>query len=357
MSSQLLSLAGWAFLPNLATNALQSVWYGITIRAGDPKPQPSTPLHNTHRRRIHIAVITTYLLYTIYEAHHTIRQSSDYYQDLGLPHSASDREIKSRFRRLAALYHPDKVAETATSTDFFRHLKTAQDTLLNPAARFAYDRFGPDIVGWANKSSIRDYLTVGAVGIMQYYGIGAVMMYVLGLTGHLQFGVYWRWFGLLSLAVLEAHIASRPYAPRFASHLLNPLLTNVGGQPPYLPFQLIAILRKCALTLFIALSQLGPLLSSPQAAAKSGTEEERLTRQVERIAALAGAADAEASRLVAMEMAPFVGDEGAVREVQRRTSEWLVSNTIRSDPEVRDALGNVLKRRRVDAPAGARGNR
>lgn len=301
-------------------------------------------------------MITTYLLYTIYEAHYTIRQASDYYQDLGIPHSASDREIKSRFRRLAALYHPDKVAQSATSTDFFRHLKTAQDTLLNPSARFAYDRFGPSIAGWANSSSIRDYLTVGAVEILQYYGAGAVIMYILGLTGHLQFGVYWRWLGLLTLAVVEAHIASRPYAPRFASHLLNPLLTNLASQPPYLPFQLIAILRKCAVTLFIALSQLGPLLA-PQTAAKSGSEEEQLQRQVERLAQVAGATDVEASRLMAMEMAPFVGDEDAIREVQKKTSEWLVSNTIRSDPEVRDALGNVLKRRRTDAPAGARGNR
>ncbi|KFY58404.1 hypothetical protein V496_06161 [Pseudogymnoascus sp. VKM F-4515 (FW-2607)] len=356
MSAQLLSLAGWAFLPNLVTNAIQSVWYGITIRAGDPKPQPRSPLHTKHRQRIHIAVITTYLLYTIYEAHYTIRQASDYYQDLGIPHSASDREIKSRFRRLAALYHPDKVAQSATSTDFFRHLKTAQDTLLNPSARFAYDRFGPSIAGWANSSSIRDYLTVGAVEILQYYGAGAVIMYILGLTGHLQFGVYWRWLGLLTLAVVEAHIASRPYAPRFASHLLNPLLTNLASQPPYLPFQLIAILRKCAVTLFIALSQLGPLLA-PQTAAKSGSEEEQLQRQVERLAQVAGATDVEASRLMAMEMAPFVGDEDAIREVQKKTSEWLVSNTIRSDPEVRDALGNVLKRRRTDAPAGARGNR
>ncbi|KAL5350176.1 hypothetical protein ACLOAV_005213 [Pseudogymnoascus australis] len=356
MSAQLLSLAGWAFLPNLVTNAIQSVWYGITIRAGDPKPQPRSPLHTKHRQRIHIAVITTYLLYTIYEAHYTIRQASDYYQDLGISHSASDREIKSRFRRLAALYHPDKVAQSATSTEFFRHLKTAQDTLLNPSARFAYDRFGPSIAGWANSSSIRDYLTVGALEILQYYGAGAVIMYILGLTGHLQFGVYWRWLGLLTLAVVEAHIASRPYAPRFASHLLNPLLTNLASQPPYLPFQLIAILRKCAVTLFIALSQLGPLLA-PQTAAKSGSEEEQLQRQVERLAQVAGATDVEASRLMAMEMAPFVGDADAIREVQKKTSEWLVSNTIRSDPEVRDALGNVLKRRRTDAPAGARGNR
>lgn len=181
-------------------------------------------------------------------------------------------------------------------------------------------------------------------------------MYVLGLTGQLQFGVYWRWLGLLTFAVLEAHIVSRPYAPRFASHLVNPLLTNLAAQPPYLPFQLIAILRKCAVTVFIALSQLGPLLS-PQTAMKTGTEEDQLNRQVERLAQLAMATDAEATRLVGMEMAPFVGDAEALREVQKKTSEWLVNNTIRSDPEVRDALGNVLKRRRTDAPAGARGNR
>lgn len=85
--------------------------------------------------------------------------------------------------------------------------------------------------------------------------------------------------------------------------------------------------------------------------------EEQLQRQVERMAQLAGAADVEASRLMAMGMAPFVGDAEAIRDVQKKTSEWLVNNTIRSDPEVRDALGNVLKRRRTDAPAGARGNR
>lgn len=356
MSSQLLSLAGWAFLPNLITGSIQSLWYGITIRAGDPQPQAGTPLYIKHRRRIHIAVITSYLLYTIYEAHYTITQSSDYYQDLGIPHSASEREIKSRFRRLAALYHPDKVAQTPTSTDFFRHLKTAQDTLLNPAARFAYERFGPSVTTWQRCSTIRDYLNIGATHLVQYYGAGALIMYVLGVMGHMQFGVYWRWIALISLAVLEAHIISRPYAPRFATHFLNPLITTFSSQPPYLPFQLIQIFRKCSVTLYIAFSQLGPLLS-PQSAAKTGTDEEVLQKQIERLAQASMATDTEASRLVRMEMAPFVGDPGLITEVQGKVRGWLVQNTIRSDPEVRDALGNVLKRRRTDAPAGAKGNR
>ena len=110
------------------------------------------------------------------------------------------------------------------------------------------------------------------------------------------------------------------------------------------------------MTVYIALSQLGPLLS-PQVATKTGTEEEQLDRQVDRLAQMVQAADMEASRLMGMEMAPFVGDDDAIKEVQKRTSDWLVSNTIRADPEVRDAMGNVLKKRRADAPAGARGNR
>ena len=65
----------------------------------------------------------------------------------------------------------------------------------------------------------------------------------------------------------------------------------------------------------------------------------------------------EATRLMGMEMSPFVGDNEALRDVKGKVKEWLVQNTIRSDPEVRDALGTLLKRRRTDAPAGARGNR
>ena len=62
----------------------------------------------------------------------------------------------------------------------------------------------------------------------------------------------------------------------------------------------------------------------------------------------------EASRLLAMDMAPFVGDEAGTKELQGRVREWLVNNTIRSDPEVRDAMGRAVAKRRVGAPPGAR---
>jgi hypothetical protein len=349
--------------PQLVTGWLQSVYYGITIRAGDPKPQPGTPRYLTHRRRIHILVVSAYLLYTIYEADYEIRRSGDFYQDLSIPFSATDREIKSRFRRLAAIHHPDKAGAnnggSISSEGYFVHLKLAQDTLLNPAKRFAYERFGPDMVSWQRCSSIRDYLTNGLQSILPYYGAAAVFMSILGFLGYLEWGKYWRWLTLIILCVFELHTISRPSFPLFADKIVNPILRTFTNHPPYLPFQLIQLARKISITLYIAFSQIGPLLNPPPPTAvpTNANPEIQLRQQLDRLESMAKAADTEATRLMGMEMSPFIGDQEALSGVKGKVKEWLVQNTIRSDPEVRDALGNLLKRRRVDAPAGARGNR
>jgi len=358
MSTQFLSLAGWTFLPNLVTGWVQSFWYSFTIRAGDPKPQPGSPRYIKHRRRIHIIVVSAYLLYTIYEADWEIRRASDFYQDLGITHSSTEREIKSRFRRLAAIHHPDKVSSSSPSSEgYFVHLKLAQDTLLNPAKRFAYERFGPVVVEWQHCSTIRDYLIKGLYQILPYYFGAAVVMYILGFMGYLEWGKYWRWLSVVVLCVFELHAISRPYFHPLAANLLNPLLTTFTSHPPYLPFQLIQLARKISVTIYIAFSQIGPLLN-PAAAAQTSNPELALKQQLDRIEATARAADLDATRLVSMEMTPFVGDQDALNDVKGKVRNWLVDNTIRNDPEVRDALGTVMQvKKRQNAPAGARGTK
>ena len=169
------------------------------IRAGDPKPQPGTPLYNKHRRRIHITVVLVYLLYTIYEADYWLRASGDFYSLLGVPHDADEKVIKSRFRRLAALHHPDKVASAAfggkesggADTDaYYVTLKNAQDTLTNPTKRFAYERFGPDVLQWQHVSSIKDYLWTGLAGNALFYVGSYFFMVILGFLGYLNWGRY-----------------------------------------------------------------------------------------------------------------------------------------------------------------------
>ena len=69
-------------------------------------------------------------------------------------------------------------------------LKSAQDVLADSTKRFAYDRFGPDILNWQHVSSIRDYIFVGAQAAVPLYGGSALVMVILSLVGYLQWGRY-----------------------------------------------------------------------------------------------------------------------------------------------------------------------
>ena len=67
--------------------------------------------------------------------------------------------------------------------------------------------------------------------------------------------------------------------------------------------------------------------------------------------------DQEATRLLALDMAPFAGDEQGVSDLRGKVKEWLIQNTIRADPEIRDAVGRALGRRRVGVSTGAKSAR
>ncbi|KAK3988302.1 chaperone protein DnaJ [Cladorrhinum sp. PSN332] len=364
--SNLLSLFGWSFLPNLVTGWTQSLYYSITIRAGDRHPQPGTPRWAEHRRRIHILVVTIYLLYTIYEADYDIQRQGSFYSDLGIPITATEREIKSRFRRLAALYHPDKVSggEQEQANAFFVHLKQAQEILIDPAKRFAYDRFGPEVVSWDKCITYKDFVVRGAQALVPYYGVAAIAMYGFGLLGYLDYGRFERWLVLGCMFLFEVIAVTRPYTPWILERVINPVITTVGGtRGPYLQFQAVTLAKKLCVTIYLAFSQIGPLLAADTSSgnivvAKEGASEEQALRQgLERLEAAAKRLDIDATNLLQLEMAPFAGDREAVESTWAKVREWLVHNTIRSDPMVRDAMGRSMAKRRMDAPAGARGTR
>jgi DnaJ-class molecular chaperone len=71
----------------------------------------------------------------------------DYYQVLGVPRTASDKEVRSAYRRLARKYHPDLNPGDKSAESRFKELQTAYDVLSDPAKRQKYDRFGPN---WEN---------------------------------------------------------------------------------------------------------------------------------------------------------------------------------------------------------------
>lgn len=64
---------------------------------------------------------------------------TDYYAILGLTKNASDVEIKTAFRRLAKIYHPDKGLDNPDAKVIFERILKAYNVLIDPASRKRYD--------------------------------------------------------------------------------------------------------------------------------------------------------------------------------------------------------------------------
>ena len=70
----------------------------------------------------------------------------NYYDKLGVPENASDKEIKQAFKKLAKEHHPDRGGDTTK----FKEANEAYDTLKNPNKRQEYDtlrKYGQNIGG------------------------------------------------------------------------------------------------------------------------------------------------------------------------------------------------------------------
>ena len=66
----------------------------------------------------------------------------DYYTILGVGRSASEKEIKQAYRRLARKYHPDVNPGDKTAEAKFKDINEAHEVLSDPEKRQKYDRFG-----------------------------------------------------------------------------------------------------------------------------------------------------------------------------------------------------------------------
>ncbi len=68
----------------------------------------------------------------------------DYYQTLGVPRNASEKDIKSAFRKLARQHHPDVNPGDKTAEERFKAINEAYAVLSDPEKRKKYDAFGAD---------------------------------------------------------------------------------------------------------------------------------------------------------------------------------------------------------------------
>lgn len=223
-------------------------------------------------------------------------------------------------------FHPDKVG--SQGADHFVLLKTAFDTLTDPAHRFAYERFGPSMLDWENCKTPYDYVFHGASALVPTYGGSLGVLIVIAVLGKFNVGRWWRFYVLSALLMFEFALVSRPF----------PLLPALPLLKPLLAFEQSALARKIAITSFVALNQLGPGLGAKES--KVGLEED-----LEKVVKTLAIVKAEAAKAQQTEFLPFEKDLVTQKTLEKKISSFLAESAIRNDPEVRAAVVNVMKSR------------
>jgi molecular chaperone DnaJ len=66
----------------------------------------------------------------------------DYYKILGVNRTATDKDIKAAYRRLARQYHPDVNPNNKASEEKFKEVNEAHEVLSDPEKRKKYDQYG-----------------------------------------------------------------------------------------------------------------------------------------------------------------------------------------------------------------------
>src|SRR6266511_3501124 len=72
-------------------------------------------------------------------------KTRDYYKILGVDRKASEKDIKSAYRKLARKFHPDVNPGDKQAEDKFKEIGEAYEVLSDPEKRRRYDQFGS---GW-----------------------------------------------------------------------------------------------------------------------------------------------------------------------------------------------------------------
>jgi DnaJ-class molecular chaperone len=78
---------------------------------------------------------------------------ANYYEILGVPRNAGEKDIRQAFRKLAREHHPDVNPGDSNSEDRFKRINEAYSVLSDPDKRQRYDKYGDN---WTHSEQIEE---------------------------------------------------------------------------------------------------------------------------------------------------------------------------------------------------------
>lgn len=96
-------------------------------------------------------------------------EKRDYYEILGVDRNATEKEIKSAYRKLAMKYHPDR-SDAPDAEERFKEISEAYAVLSDPEKRRQYDQFGHAGIGQYSQEDL--FRSVDFEDLLRGFGFG-----------------------------------------------------------------------------------------------------------------------------------------------------------------------------------------
>ena len=179
------NMVGWYFIPDVVTRQL----INFSHRYMRDPPKPGTPAYYKHYRAAYATVVIGFLAYNLIDAHRAM--SKNFYDTLDVHLDFTEEELNKANRAFARKNHQDR----GGAEEVFIQGRLAYNTLKDPIARFAYDRyadrrevpvfsslthrrFGPDTATWTNCKTQREFLRFGLIQSAGYHIVTGVGLFI-----------------------------------------------------------------------------------------------------------------------------------------------------------------------------------
>jgi hypothetical protein len=158
----------------------------------------------------------------------------NFYALLSVSPSVDEPTLKSAFRIYAKVNHPDRVGVQGEQK--FIEARDAFDVLKSGIRRWAYDRFGPEVIGWEKEcTSVGDYLERGLMASCGFYIVTAIVMVLYAIFGQSGFGAFVSLLcamdSKLTIFIVEIQPILQPYRPRTLAHPLSSIQVTTDNIP------------------------------------------------------------------------------------------------------------------------------